>query len=420
MVVKAIGSITLIRVDDGKPGDPGTDGQNAITGYLTNESLILPANPSGVVSSYSGANGYFRVMDGNAQALSVITFSLVSATGITTTINASGYFAVTAMSADVGTATYRAVYKGATIEKIIMVVKNKQGVTGATGATGSPGTNGKDGATGPQGPATGIAEQATVPTGPYVGMLWKNTGASGYINGVTYRWNGSKWEIFLMSVENLSVTNLAAITSTLGAVTNPFTGVASEGGILDGNTTISDAFVKIEGTERTSKQQYGMELGPLSLYSYLSNTLGVVQSFFELSSNGFNVYKNGVGSGSISAEQLIPVAFKPIPLASGYGSAESNIPSYRVTKQLDMTYRCELVGQVGKNPTGTLYPSARYVVGSLPLNARPLRNEFFQVAADRAGGRLGVLSSDGSLQLSPAEETNYLGLSCSFVCRGPM
>ncbi|MER2001302.1 MAG: hypothetical protein ABS862_01665 [Carnobacterium inhibens] len=404
--------------DTGSTGSTGAAGQNAITGYLTNESLILPANPSGVVSSYSGANGYFRIMDGNSQALSGITFSLVSATGITTAINASGYFAVTAMSADVGTATYRAVYKGVTIEKIIMVVKNKQGVTGATGATGSPGTNGKDGATGPQGPATGITQQATVPTGPYVGMLWKNTGASGYINGVTYRWNGSKWEIFLMSVENLSVTNLAAIASTLGAVTNPFTGVISEGGILDGNTTISDAFVKIKGTERTSKQQFGTELGPLNLYSYLSNSIGVIQSFFDLSSNGLNMYTNGIGSGSISAEQLIAVPFTNIPLSAGFITKENNPPQYRVTKALDGSYQCEIVGQVGLS-SGDMGTTMRYNAGTLPVNARPLRNEFFYAPTDRMGGRLAVTTA-GVVQLSLAAANEYAGLSARFVCKGPL
>lgn len=403
---------------DGEPGQNGDSGQNAITGYLTNESLVLPANPSGVVSSFSGANGYFRIMDGNEQALSGITFSLVSTTGLTTTINASGYFAVTAISTDVGTATYRAVYKGATIEKIIMVVKNKQGVTGATG---SPGTNGKDGDTGPQGPATGITQQATVPTGPYVGMLWRNTGASGYINGVTYRWNGSKWEIFLMSVENLSVTNLAAISSTLGNVINPFSGVQSEGAILDGNTTIANGAVEIAGTVRGTSQKFSTSINPISLYGYITGNDGTtINTEYLLSSSGLRLYNKGIGVGNITAEQLIAVQYKPIPLASGYGSAEGNIPYYRVIKQLDGTYKCEIVGQVGKNPTGMLYPSSRYVVGNLPLNARPIRNEFFQVAADRAGGRLAILADTGALQLSPAEETTYLGLTCSFVCRGPM
>lgn len=444
-------SWTLIKGDKGEKGDTGPQGptgstgsqgsagQNAITGYLTNESLILPANPSGVVSSYSGANGYFRVMDGNTQATSGIVFSLVASYAVTTTISSAGYFSVTAITADVGTATYRAVYKGVTIEKIIMVVKNKQGVTGATGntgptgsagATGSTGPKGDPGArgatgatggTGPQGPATGIIESATVPSGPYVGMLWKNTGTpAGYQKDVTYRWNGSRWEIFLISAVNLSVENLAAIVGTMGKLVNPFSGVYSEGATLDGTTTIEGATVTIQGTIRETKQKFKTVVHPLIVSGTTSDVNDITQSAYELSASGLYMYNKGSGYGTVTAEQLVSVPWRDIPLASGFGSAEGNTPQYRVTRQLDMTYKCEIVGQVGKNPTGILYPSARYSAGNLPLNARPIRNEFFQVAADRAGGRLGVIASTGLLQLSPAEETTYLGISCSFTCRGPL
>lgn len=176
-------------------GDPG---QNAIIGYLTNETIAVPASNTGVVSDWSGANGYYRVMDGNTQALSGIVFSVVSATGCTTTIDAAGVYKITAMSGDFGTATYQAVYKEAVIQKIVMIVKNKQGPTG------------------PKGEPTGLIEQAAEPdlNSRYVGMLWTNTA-----DGVTRRWNGSKWDIFLISVENLNVINLSAINNNLGTVT---------------------------------------------------------------------------------------------------------------------------------------------------------------------------------------------------------
>lgn len=214
---------SLIRGADGEDGDPGDPGQNAITGYLTNDSLVVPANPSGTVTSFSGANGYFRVMDGNEQATSGIVFSRVSQTGCTTTINASGYYSVTAMSADVGSAIYQAVYKGVTIQKIVMIVKNKQGTTGNTGATGSTGAQGPQGpqgATGAQGDPTGIVQQNTVPGASvrYTGMLWRNTGASGYINGATYRWSGSSWVLFIFHAANISAETLSAITANLGTV----------------------------------------------------------------------------------------------------------------------------------------------------------------------------------------------------------
>ena len=192
----------------GSTGPQGPAGQNAITGYLTNESIAVPANSSGTVSSWAGATGNFKVMNGNTEQTTGITFSKVSETGCTATITSAGAYSVSAMSGDFGSAVFRAVYGGATIDKIMIIVKNKQGPTGATGSTGVTG------ATGPAGPATGIIEQATAPTSPYVGMLWKDTD-----DGITRRWNGSTWPIYLLHADNISATNLAAIVANLGIIT---------------------------------------------------------------------------------------------------------------------------------------------------------------------------------------------------------
>ena len=357
----ALYSWTLIKGDTGATGPQGPQGntgstgptgpagQNAITGYLTNESIAVPANSSGVVSSWTGATGDFKVMNGNVEQTTGITFSKVSETGCTATIGTDGVYSVSAMSADFGSAVFRAVYGSAIIDKIMIIVKNKQGPTGATGSTGATGAAGSDGigivsttityqastsgtvvptgtwtasipavaadqylwtrtvitytsgspstaysigkmgatgATGSQGPqgatgstgatgngisssavtyqasssgttvptgtwtsavpavvagqylwtrtiltftnattntsysvgrmgeATGIVEQATAPTSPYVGMLWKDTD-----DGITRRWNGSTWTIFLLHADNISATNLAAIAANLGTIT---------------------------------------------------------------------------------------------------------------------------------------------------------------------------------------------------------
>lgn len=407
--------------DTGAPGTPGTNGsdgatgpagQNAITGYLTNESLVVTADNAGTVASFSAANGYFRVMDGNNQATSGMVFSLVSSSGITTSINSTGYFSVTAMSADFGTATFRAVYKGITVDKIMMIVKNKQGPTGPTGSTGSTGspgangvgitttavtyqasssgtttptgtwtttipavaanqylwtrtitnytsgtpttaysigkmgangsdgangsngatgpagtgisstavtyqastsgttvptgswlssvpnvaqgqylwtrtiltltngstttaysigrigeqgpqgpsgTNGSNGATGPAGPPTGIIEQSAEPalSTRYVGMLWRDTD-----DGIVRKWNGSAWGIFLFHADNISATNLAAITANLGTVTaGKISGSGTNGSLaLDLATgKISTAASRVIGqnTYTTTLETYG-------------------------------------------------------------------------------------------------------------------------------------------------------------------
>lgn len=89
-----------------------------------------------------------------------------------------------------------------------------------TFTNGTTSTSYSIGKMGEQGQPTGITAADTAPTNPYVGMLWKNTGtAGGRIQNVTYRWTGATWEIFLFHADNISATNLAAITANLGNIT---------------------------------------------------------------------------------------------------------------------------------------------------------------------------------------------------------
>lgn len=79
---------------------------------------------------------------------------------------------------------------------------------------------GNDGEQGPKGDPTGIVISATAPSNPYVNMLWKHTGSvSGLIKDATYRWNGSKWELYIFTAANITAENLSAITANLGTVT---------------------------------------------------------------------------------------------------------------------------------------------------------------------------------------------------------
>lgn len=395
---------------DGKDGENGANGQDAkevISGYLSNESIIVPANSSGTVTDFTKALGDFIIYEGQTKVSSGVTFSKVSETGMTSTINSAGRYTVTALSADVGTATYQAVYKAVTIQKIIIVVKNKQGATGpagsngtdgkgivssattyqagtsgttpptgtwsasipsvsenqylwtkivltysdntnstaysvgkmgATGATGSTGATGNgiksttinfasstsgtaapssgwstsiptvtagsflwtrtvltftDNTTntsytvakqGEKGDPTGIISQATVPTNPYVGMLWQNTGASGYIIGATYQWNGSKFNLYIFTADNIVTTTLSAITANLGNITagnisgvlisgsefqNPFTNEPIDGGDgATGSTASGKATLKgklsFDGEIDTS-HKFSTEYGPARL-----------------------------------------------------------------------------------------------------------------------------------------------------------
>ncbi len=78
---------------------------------------------------------------------------------------------------------------------------------------------GPKGLQGPKGDSTGIAISATEPSTKYVNMLWKHTGnVSGLITGATYRWTGSKWELYLFTAANISADTISAITADLGEI----------------------------------------------------------------------------------------------------------------------------------------------------------------------------------------------------------
>lgn len=379
---------------DGKDGANGQDAKEVISGYLSNDSIIVPANASGTVTDFTKALGDFIIYEGQTKVSSSVTYSKVSEIGMTSTINSAGRYTVTALSADVGTVTYQAVYKAVTIQKIMIVVKNKQGATGPagtngtdgkgivssattyqagtsgttpptgtwstsipsvsdnqylwtrivltysdntnstaysvgkmgakgeTGATGSTGATGNgiksttinfasstSGTTAPssgwatsiptvaagsflwtrtvltftdnttntsytvakqgeKGDPTGIISQATVPTNPYVGMLWQNTGASGYIIGATYQWNGSKFNLYIFTADNIVATTLSAITANLGTITagtingvtingsefiNPYTRSYNDGTFAQGTQRIGSAELYNSGVIKNSQ-----------------------------------------------------------------------------------------------------------------------------------------------------------------------
>ena len=160
------------------------------------------------------------------------------------TITPSGkIYSVTAVSATGSATTGGGTY---TVGDLQTDIKGAQGATGATGPQGPQGVKGDTGATGPQGPqgvkgntgATGpqgptgptgpqgpqgqtgtagkdaILIQSSAPNSPKVDQLWQI--ASGE---PIKRWNGSKWVLHYISVENLDVQKLSAIAADLGTVT---------------------------------------------------------------------------------------------------------------------------------------------------------------------------------------------------------
>jgi len=291
--------------DTGNPGKDGTPGENAITGELSLSPIILPANASGAVTSYAGATGMFKLFDGTEEVTSGVAYNLVSATGVTASINSStGAYTVSSMPnrTDYGTAMFKAVYQGVTVQKILAVIKSKQGVKGDTGSAGEKGDTGD----------SGIIISDTAPTNPYVGQLWQT--ASG---APIKRWDGSKWIIWFLDVSNLNVQNLSAISSTLGSVINPYD-TTYEGEHLKGQVTISNALVRNDFTNVASGQKGYWILSPLYYSMYLEDSKGKQVAGIELSAGSFMMYTNRYNKWlNLSDEMLYDTGWVEFPKLKG-------------------------------------------------------------------------------------------------------
>jgi hypothetical protein len=117
--------------------------------YLSNEAHLVPANDTGVVSSYTGASTNAKVYRGATDVTSSEgwTISAPSYTGLSSapTISAQTVSVTTGMTADVATITVRASRSGQTLDRIFTLSKAKQGTTGPSGVNGTNGTNGTNG-----------------------------------------------------------------------------------------------------------------------------------------------------------------------------------------------------------------------------------------------------------------------------------
>jgi hypothetical protein len=219
---------TVVRLQNGTDGTDGTNGVSPIVGLLTNESVTVAANSSGVVTSFANAGGNFKVYQGITDVSASATYSVASSSNVTIAINSSGVYTVTALSALNGSATLQAIYGTVTIQKIYSISKSLAGPDGSTGAPGS---------------ATFVitrsANDGSAPTNVEVeGILGRNPVAgdictvsyNDYNNAVVYRYITS-WTLFTtyitgsLIVENtitsdkLSVNTLSAISADLGSIT---------------------------------------------------------------------------------------------------------------------------------------------------------------------------------------------------------
>lgn len=156
---------------------------------------------------------------------------------------------------------------------------------------GEKGDRGEQGVAGENG-NSGIIISPTAPPNPEVGQLWQ------VANGEPIKsWNGSSWELYYVSVKNLSVQTLSAITSNLGKVNsadinNFLNGVK----VLEIKENLMTFFDKYEsrtiggvGPIQELRDEYGVELWS-TLFSQLVSGI----TFLRVRPSGMNLHATNI------------------------------------------------------------------------------------------------------------------------------
>lgn len=157
--------VTITKVDDGAPGDPGKNGDDGKDGVgieSVTKYYLASEKSTGITVSSPGWTDTKQDMTETKKNL--WSYDLIRYTNSTETKTTP----------------------------VIIGVRGDNGETGDSGIIISP----------------------TAPENPKVGQLWQT--ASGE---PIKRWDGSKWVIYYISVENLNVETLSAIAANLGTVT---------------------------------------------------------------------------------------------------------------------------------------------------------------------------------------------------------
>ena len=369
---------------NGTNGTNGTNGIDAYSAFLTNEANTFAANPSGAVSDWSTGRGTFMVYKGTTRVTTGIAFAVESTSNATGTIDpTSGNYAVTGMSSDNATLTFKATIGSTVLTKTMTLSKSRQGVQGVQGTMG-------------------IAFYSpTAPTGSNVtdGATWfKTTSASDNTIVSINTYKGGKWVPTPVASGALAVENLSAISATLGDITagsltgvditgatfiNPFDFVGLDGNHLKGSTIIKDSEIEISGIANegdANARKFSKEIAPLSITDTLRDGSDNILSSMSSSSTGVyltdnvgktNATLSGLGlqltdwsgnqrfSGTLNAKALTNLGWRNFQLGSAFEVKENNPPQYKIIWQLDGTRLIKFRGQFGLK-SGNMLAAATY------------------------------------------------------------
>ena len=196
-----------VTIADLMDGEDGKDGEQGPQGPQGNAGATGPQGPQGATGPKGpqGATGATGPQGATGNGIKSITnYYLATASGSGVSASTSGW--TTTVQAITASKKYLWNYEVVTYTN----GSTYQSAPCIIGAYGDKGATGATGATGP----SGIIVSSAAPVNPEVGQLWQT--ASGQ---PIKRWDGSKWVIHYISVDNLNAQTLSAIAADLGTVT---------------------------------------------------------------------------------------------------------------------------------------------------------------------------------------------------------
>ena len=223
--------------DPGDAGIPGTNGQDGRTSYLH----IAYANSSDGYTDFSTTNStgkqymgqYVDFTERDSTNPSMYQWTKIKGENGQDGTDGVGirsvtkYYLASSQNTGITTSTYgwTTTMQTMTEAKKYLWSYEMIAYTDGTSTKTTPviiGVHGQNGADGD----SGIIVSPTAPENPKVGQLWQT--ASGQ---PIKRWDGSRWVLYYISVENLDVQTLSAITANLGTI-NAGTIASNNGNML--------------------------------------------------------------------------------------------------------------------------------------------------------------------------------------------
>lgn len=283
--------------------------RDGVGAYLTNDSISLTASNTGAITSYTGASGTFKLVNGDGDInTSLITFSVVQYSGFNTTypaaqagisINSGGIYSILAGVLDASaqaTVSFQASYADPlggtkTFVQIFTISKSLQGAPG----TGSPGLRGS---------LTGFSTSvspAIYSTSPWNGstddtnastIIWQMLGNSGSPGSNAHLRIGDT-----VTLKNAGGTAAATKFWSGSAWLDP--GTIISGNLLVGGTISGQTNINITGYARFEGNQASSVVGGDSVALLANSSFGSSYGGVFLSnSSGTGAGIVGIQSGS--------------------------------------------------------------------------------------------------------------------------